>query len=104
EKLGLTRRADAMRRVRDAPWLGLVASGGNGEVDLSDSCRQSALRGIAVRSHVEEGPAASDRRIEAPRECHSPYSASRIASTGDFNPAITWAAAGKNSSNAFRAG
>lgn len=26
EKLGLTRRADAMRRVRDAPWLARVAS------------------------------------------------------------------------------
>ncbi len=31
EKLGLTRRADAMRRVRDAPWLSRVASGGSGE-------------------------------------------------------------------------
>jgi len=29
EKLGLTRRYDAMRRVRDAPWLGQVASGGS---------------------------------------------------------------------------
>jgi len=28
EKLGLARRADAMRRVRDAPWLGRVASTG----------------------------------------------------------------------------
>ena len=28
EKLGLTRRADAMRRVRDAPWLGRAASAG----------------------------------------------------------------------------
>ena len=28
EKLGLTRRAEAMRRVRDAPWLGRLASVG----------------------------------------------------------------------------
>lgn len=28
EKLGLSRRADAMRRVRDAPWLGRIAAGG----------------------------------------------------------------------------
>lgn len=31
EKLGLTRRADAMRRVRDAPWLARAASVGSGK-------------------------------------------------------------------------
>jgi DNA-binding NarL/FixJ family response regulator len=31
EKLGLNRRADAMRRVRDAPWLARVVSAGNEE-------------------------------------------------------------------------
>jgi hypothetical protein len=30
EKLGLTRRADAMRRVRDTPWLAHAASAGEG--------------------------------------------------------------------------